>query len=269
MALKRTEEYVLGLISNGKRLDNRELNEFREIEIKTGVSKKAEGSAEVRIGNTRVIAGVKMDIGEPFADSPDKGILITNAEFLAMAAPEFEPGLPGEDAIELARVVDRGIRESGSIDFEKLCIIEGEKVWMVFVDIFVVNHDGNLIDAANLAAVAALLNTKIPSLSEDKEEIIRDEYLMDLPMKDIPIAVTFRKHGNRILVDTTALEEDVIPGKLTITTKANGNITAIQLSGGVAFKKEEIIKCAKMSQDIGKKIREKYFKEEMKKLNLA
>ena len=70
---------------------------------------------------------------------------------------------PGEDAIELARVVDRGIRESGMVDVEQLCIVPGEEVWMCFVDIYALDYDGNLFDAANLAAVSALRTAVIPA----------------------------------------------------------------------------------------------------------
>ncbi len=61
-------------------------------------------------------------IGTPFADTPDKGVLSTNAELIPMGSPNFEAGPPDEHSIELARVVDRGIRESEMIDLEKMCI---------------------------------------------------------------------------------------------------------------------------------------------------
>jgi len=96
------EEYVRELMKMGKRVDKRKLDELRPIEFEVGLIPKAEGSARVRLGTTDVIVGVKLDVGEPFPDTPDKGILITNAEFSPIASPEFEPGPPGEDAIELA-----------------------------------------------------------------------------------------------------------------------------------------------------------------------
>ena len=44
----------------------------------------------------------------------------------------------------MARVVDRGIRESKAIDLEKLCVEAGKLVFVVFVDVYVLNHDGIL-----------------------------------------------------------------------------------------------------------------------------
>ena len=166
-------EYVLKLLENGERTDGRKLDVFRDIKVETGIIKRAEGSARVKIGKTDVIVGIKTEIGEPFSDMPDMGILKTGAEFTPIASPDFESGPPREDAIELARVVDRGIRESECIDLEKLCIKEGEKAWEIFVDVHIINHDGNLIDASALAAVAALRNTKMPKLEKDK--IIKDK----------------------------------------------------------------------------------------------
>ena len=157
--LKQIEQ----LLEKGKRLDERGLLDTREIKIEQGLIEKAEGSARVLLGKTEVLVGVKVGLGEPFPDTPNDGVLTVNAELVPLASPNFEPGPPDENSIELARVVDRGIRESKCVDTEKLCIEPGKKVFVVFVDIYVLNHDGNLIDAAALAAMAALINTKMPN----------------------------------------------------------------------------------------------------------
>ena len=72
-----------------------------------------------------------MELGVPYSDTPDEGSLMVGAEFLPMASSDFEMGPPGVDAIELARVVDRSIRESEAIDMKKLCIETGKKMWIV------------------------------------------------------------------------------------------------------------------------------------------
>ena len=84
-------------------------------------------------------------------------------ELIPLASPDFESGPPREKAIELARVVDRGIRESETIDMAKLCITPEEKVWIVFIDVHVLDYDGNLFDACSLAASAALGCTIVPN----------------------------------------------------------------------------------------------------------
>jgi len=245
--------YVLELIKDEKRVDNRSLDELRPIKVETGLIKKAEGSARVKFGNTEVIVGVKLDVGEPFPDTPNQGILITSAELSPVASPDFEPGPPGEDAIELARVVDRSIRESKAIELEKLCIKEGEKVWMIFVDIQVVNHCGNLIDVSTLGAVAALLNTKIPKYEDDK--IIRDEFQGNLPIIHKPVSVTIAKIGDKLFVDPYIDEEKVAEAMLTIGIREDNKICAMQKRGSAPLTLEEIEKALDIAIKKSKELR--------------
>ncbi len=121
-------DHIHKLIAKGKRVDGRAWDEYRQISIETNYIETAEGSARVKMGNTDVLVGVKMQVGSPFGDTPDKGVLSTNAELIPMGSPNFEAGPPDENSIELARVVDRGIRESGMIDLERLCIEKGKEV---------------------------------------------------------------------------------------------------------------------------------------------
>src|SRR3990167_4775884 len=124
-----TRENLKKMFLEKKRFDGRDLLDFRDFEVEYGVSNKAEGSARVRLGKTEVIVGVKMQIGEPYPETPDKGNLIVSGDLLPLASPKFEAGPPGFDAIELPRLVDRAVRECGIIDFEKLAIEKGKKVW--------------------------------------------------------------------------------------------------------------------------------------------
>lgn len=80
----------------------------------------------------------------------------------------FEPGPPDENAIELARVVDRSLREVGAIDLESLVIRPGEKVWVLWVDLYIIDHDGNLFDASMLATMAALMTARLPKYEESE-----------------------------------------------------------------------------------------------------
>ncbi|MDO9045128.1 MAG: RNA-binding protein, partial [Methanobacteriaceae archaeon] len=169
-----TRKSITDLINNLERPDSRALDEYREISLETGVISKAEGSARVKIGSSQIIVGTKSQLGSPFPDTPNVGVIMTNSELLPMAAPEFEPGPPDEKSVELARVTDRCIRESQMVDLEKLCLVEGKKVWMIFIDLHILDYDGNLMDAAVLGAVAALLNTRIPKATMVDDEIVID-----------------------------------------------------------------------------------------------
>ena len=132
MIMRGRHKQIAQSISSGKRLDGRGLTDYREIKLVTGIIESAEGSARVHLGKTDVLVGIKVGIGQPFPDLPEKGVLTVNSEFTPIASPTFRAGPPGENSIELARVVDRGIRESTAVDLEKLCIIPGEKVFVIF-----------------------------------------------------------------------------------------------------------------------------------------
>jgi exosome complex component RRP42 len=236
------------LIEKSKRLDGRGLEDYREIKIEQGVIEKAEGSARVLLGKTEVLVGVKIETGTPFPDTPNNGVLTVNAELVPLASPTFEPGPPDENSIELARIVDRGIRESKAIDTEKLCIEPGKKVFVIFVDIYVLNHDGNLIDASALAAVAALLNTKMPNYEiKDGEVEIKQGYT-PLPMKSRPITVTIGKINNKLIVDPWLEEEQVMDSRLSMAFNDDGNICATQKGGSGYFTPQQILEGMKLIQ---------------------
>ena len=217
------------MLSKGKRLDGRGLLDTRELVVTPNVIEKAEGSARVKLGNTELIAGVKVNLGTPFPDTPDKGLLIVSAEVLPLASPYAEPGPPDESTIELARVVDRGIRESGMIDVSKLVLVEGKHVYAVFVDVSILNVDGNLFDATSYAVVAALMTTKMPKFEIGAEgQPVRTEEKEPLPIQTIPISVTFARIGDHLIVDPTSEEEAVMDARITLVSDDRGNICAGQ-----------------------------------------
>lgn len=245
--------YAFDLLQKGRRVDGRGFEDFRKLELETGLIKTAEGSARVKLGNTEVIAGVKMNVGTPFPDTPNEGILVVNAEFTPLASPDFEAGPPSEDAVELARVVDRGIRESHCIEMEKLAI-DAEKVWAVFIDIDIVNHDGNLIDAAAIAAVSAIHNAQIPKYNGEK--ITRGEYQAKLPVVHKPVTVTVCKLGGKLFVDPILEEEQIVDSKLSVAFREDGYICAMQKQGGGSIPFEEVQKFVDIAERKTKELRE-------------
>ncbi len=255
MIVRVKQRQIAQLMSKGRRLDGREQNDYREIKVEMGVIEKAEGSARVLLGKTEVLVGVKIEVGEPFSDTPNEGVLTVNAELVPLASPSFEPGPPDENAIELARVVDRGIRESKAINLEKLCLEPGKKVLIVFIDVYVLNHDGNLIDASAIAALAALLNTKMPKYDIEEGEVkVRPGYI-PLPMQNYPIAITLAKINDKIAVDPWLEEEQVMDARITMTIEKDEKICAIQKGGTGYFTTEQIVEVAKIAREKASEIR--------------
>jgi exosome complex component RRP42 len=247
--LKR--DHIVKLLSKGVRIDGRKFDEIRPITIEKNYIMSAEGSARVHLGNTDVIAGVKLIVGQPFGDTPNKGVLTTNAELIPLASETFESGPPGRPAIELARVVDRGIREGQAVDMEKLCIEPEKEVWIMFVDIHALDYDGNLFDAANIAAMSALKSAVVPAKRANKGE----DY--PLPVMHEPISVTAVKIGEHILVDPTYDEEIVADARLTATTNEKGDLCAMQKGGEGSFTVDEVFKMVEQSKRLGAEVRSK------------
>jgi len=240
---RRIKEYL----AEGKRFDGRGLDEFRDINIETGVSKNAEGSARVKVGKTEVLVGVKMNVGEPYPDSKDKGNLMVTAELGPISSPRFENGPPRFPAIELGRVLDRGVRESKFIELEKLCIKEGEKVWTVFIDIYSINDDGNLLDAAGIGIIAALKSAKIPKYDKKEEKVLYGELTDEsLPLrKEMPISLTAYKIGDSIVMDPTRDEEDLSETRITMSS-SNGVISSMQKGENKELDVEEFKKIVEL-----------------------
>lgn len=253
---KITGDRIREYLKQGKRFDGRKPEEFREVFIETGISKKAEGSARVRIGKTEVIAGVKLDTMAPYTDSPDKGNLTVTAELLPMSSERFENGPPKFPAIEVGRLTDRAIRESKFIQMEKLCIKKGEKVWGIYVDIYSINDDGNLIDASLLAAIAALKTAKMPKYDEETEKVLFGEWTNEkVPvMKEPPITITAHRIGDSWLVDPTLEEEDLSEARVTIGASPEGVIASMQKGESGDISVEEFEKVIDMTEEVRKKV---------------
>jgi exosome complex component RRP42 len=247
---------ILELLEQGKRIDGRALDEPREISIEINAIPKANGSARVYLGDTDVLCGVKIQPDRPFPDMGDKGLFMCTAELLPLSHPTVETGPPRDDVIELARVVDRGIRESHMVDVAQLVIEKDKSVVGVFADIVSIDYDGNLFDACSYAATAALLTSKTPTweMVDDKPSVVEGGE-KQLPITTIPVSVTMAKIGNHIVVDPNGDEWASMSARVTITTDSDGNICALQKGGSDGFTQEEINQCGDLSIKIGAKIR--------------
>ncbi len=251
--LRRSQ--LLELLAKGTRLDGRSLNQVRKLEIQTGVIEKANGSARVSLGNTEVVAGVKIDKGAPFPDTPNKGLLICGAEVLPLAAANLEAGPPDEGAIELARVVDRGVRESEMIDMSAMVIKEGKWVYAIFADVNVLNVDGNLFDATSYAVVSALLTARMPKFVMDGDTVKNTGEWAPLPVEKIPVSLTMASIGSTLIADPTSEEEAVMDARITLTTDGQGNICAGQKGEPGSLTPEQILNAADWAMKIGNDIR--------------
>jgi exosome complex component RRP42 len=255
---KIEKDYILTNLKKEERIDGRGLWEHRKFHINSNVIASAEGSADVSLGDTRIITGLKYDVGEPFPDLPDEGVCTIMAELLPLASPLFERGPPDEQSIELARVVDRGIRHADCVQTKKLCIKENEAVYILFVDMYVINYAGNLIDTGGVGALTTLVSAHIPEgkWNEEKGEFEwTGKYLYgDSIVNELPLVLTYGKIDDIIFLDPNLPEELVCDGRISISVTEN-KITSIQKSGAATFSIEDIKMVGNKSLEIGKKLR--------------
>ncbi|HUJ77498.1 MAG TPA: exosome complex protein Rrp42, partial [Thermoplasmata archaeon] len=214
--------HILDLAREGRRLDGRAPDEYRPVSIEPGWITTADGSALAHIGETTVVCGVKLEPGKPFPDTPNAGVLTTNAELVPLSSPTFEPGPPHPRAIEVSRVVDRAIRAAETIDLTKLCVTPGEKSWVCYVDVHVLDHAGNLIDAGMLAALGALAHAVLPT-----RRFGLGESDAPLAIAHYPSETTFVRLGDAIVVDPSFDEERAAQGRITVATDEAGNVVAM------------------------------------------
>ncbi len=249
------QSHLIDALDKNVRYDGRDPLDFRDISVDIGSISTAEGSARVSCGDTEVIAGVKLGLNDPYPDSPDEGMLRVNAERLPLSNPEFESGPPEIEAIEISRVIDRGIRESGVIDTKALCIEPGEKVWDVSVDIVPLNHDGNLLDVGGLAAILALRDATMPSVEDGA---INYENMTDEPLPlsdDNPIPVTVGKIGDHLIVDPTEREQRCLDSRLTVTSLGRDTICSLQKGGDHSLTFDEVNHMVDTAAELGAELR--------------
>ncbi|KAG2658979.1 exosome complex component RRP45A-like isoform X3 [Panicum virgatum] len=246
-------EFIETALQSDLRVDGRHSFDFRKLRISFG---REDGSSEVQLGETHVLGYVTAQLVQPYRDRPNEGTLAIFTEFSPMADPAFEPGRPGESAIELGRVIDRGLRESRAVDMESLCVVAGKHVWSVRVDLHILDNGGNLIDAANIAALAALSTFRRPECTvggdDGQQVIVHDPEVRDplpLTIHHMPIAVTFAYfgEGNIVVVDPTYKEEAVMGGRMTATINSNGDICSIQKAGGEGVMSSVVMQCLRIA----------------------
>ncbi|XP_045572243.1 exosome complex component RRP45 [Salmo salar] len=232
------------------RLDGRQTYDYRSIKISFGTDY---GCCFVDLGKTRIMAQVSCELITPKENRPNEGIMFFNIELSPMASPAFEMGRQSELLVKLNRQLERCLRNSKCIDTESLCVVSGEKVWQIRVDVHLLNHDGNLMDAASIAAIAALCHFRRPDVGIQGEEVTvysteeRDPIPLSIYHMPICVSFSFFQQGTYLLVDPCEREERVMDGLLMIAMNKHREICSIQSSGGIMLLKDQVLRCSKIA----------------------
>lgn len=233
------------------RLDGRSVDEFRPVKIHFGSDW---GCCLVTYGETKVLVQVSCEVQQPKPTRPNEGLLLLYVELSPMGAPHFEAGRQSDLAVQLNRLLEKCIKDSRCVDLESLCITAEEKVWAVRVDINILNHEGNLIDAASVAALAALSHFRRPDVTTTGEQTIIHD-----PAERDPIPITLHHHpvcisyaifdkGSYVVADPTAIEERVSEGQIVFGVNAYRELCGLHLGGNAPITMEMVLQYASRAE---------------------
>ncbi|MBN3325923.1 EXOS7 protein, partial [Atractosteus spatula] len=252
--------YIVHGVRDDLRVDGRGCEDYRHMEIETDVVSNTDGSARVKLGYSDILVGIKAEIGRPRPMVPDEGFLEFFVDCSANATPEFE-GRGGEDlGTEISNTLYKVFNNRHSVDLRALCISPKEHCWILYVDVLLLQCDGNLYDAISVAVKAALFNTRIPrvQISEDDEgtkeiELSDDPYdCMRLSVENVPCIVTLCKVGQRHIVDATLQEKACSKACLLLSVTSRGTVTCVRKIGGGSLDPESIFEMTETGKRVGK-----------------
>lgn len=248
-------DLLKALRNDGIRIDGRATHACRRVGIRFGA---AHGEVEVSLGPTRAMAVCSGEIVTPSPERPNEGRVAFHVEYGPMASPNFEVGRPSPAANATAAFIERLLRGSHAIDQEALCIVGGQKVWSIRVDVRAMDDDGNLGDACALAALCSLMHFRKLDVEVQGEQakVFKSEERVPVPLSihHVPVPVTFalfppreRRSEPSWVLDPTRLEESVMAGVLTIAVNQHGELCALHKPGGVPVAFGLLEQCAALA----------------------
>ncbi|KAI4206325.1 MAG: hypothetical protein LQ346_001150 [Caloplaca aetnensis] len=238
--------FVLEALREDIRLDGRALDAFRDIKLAFG---DEDGVADVELGKTRVLARISASVTAPLPDRKFDGIFTVTTELSPMASPAFEVGRQTETETLLSRLLEVALRRSSALSTESLCLLAGQKVWSLTATCHILSHDGNLLDACNIAVLAALQHYRIPDVTVKGEEVIvhsiEERNPVPLALLHHPLCVTMAlfEGGEKVVVDATVMEQQCCEGEVAVTANKYGELVQIAKLGGVAADALVLLQC--------------------------
>ncbi|OIW21917.1 hypothetical protein TanjilG_14753 [Lupinus angustifolius] len=223
------------------RPDGRSLSKARDTSVFLGAVASANGSALVKIGSTTMLTAIKMEVMTPSLESPDEGCIAIDFHMPPICSPIVRPGRPAEAAPVVSK------QFSGLVNLKELSLVNGKAAWLAYLDVYCLDADGALFDAALLSAVAALSHLQIPAVAmnddgkivlmseEDGQKQAQEQVNKEkrkLTLKSIPFSLTCILHKNYILADPTSEEESIMETLVTIVLDSSSKLISLYKPGG-------------------------------------
>uniref|UniRef100_A0A6U1QCI5 Ribosomal RNA-processing protein 43 n=1 Tax=Fibrocapsa japonica TaxID=94617 RepID=A0A6U1QCI5_9STRA len=260
------EGFYKRFVSKGIRPDGRKFHEIRKMNIDLGVLPLTHGSAMVRLGATKAVAAVSLQIGQPATLTPNCGEISVGVALRPLCHPNFPASQHCRTAQQMESFLTRLLNTCGIVSPESLCITPGAAAWRVCIDILCLNHQGNLIDVCLAAAVSALRCTRLPQLEAPDHpggayqiHPVGAGESRALELVHIPVALTLgvfpalshhsgtTEHGTGdrdtppgggggkmpvLVADPSLLEEGLMESVVTVVRNERGQINAVFKPGG-------------------------------------
>ncbi|KAJ3768674.1 ribosomal protein S5 domain 2-type protein [Lentinula raphanica] len=240
------KEFLLSALKQGLRLDSREFFDIRPVTLTFGPEL---GWVECSLGKTRVLTQVEAKMVRPPPDRPFEGFITIHSEISPMASSEYELGRPSEEEVTITRMLDKVIRRSDVVDKESLCILSGQRVWHLRLNVHCLSDAGNLLDCACLAGIVALKHFRRPDVEVIGEEVIVHEPTSRAPiplsLHHNPYCFTFAFYSDTSInpvLDPNLLEQRLNGGLISIALNAQRELCVVQKSGGVPLEPTDILK---------------------------
>ncbi|KZV42798.1 serrate RNA effector molecule-like [Dorcoceras hygrometricum] len=255
------------------RSDGRPLGRARATTVVLGAADSANGSAMAKIGCTTMLAAIKLEVMTPSMDAPDEGCIAIDFHMPPICSPLVRPGRPAELAPVLSKQLSDNILRQElydtllvPINIRKTIIrLTCKAAWMAYLDVYCLDADGALFDAALLSAVAALSHLQIPAVAlndngrivvvsdvdagsrREKEPINRENRKLHLSTSIFSLTCII--HKNYILADPTSEEESVMETYLTVVLDSSFQLVSLNKPGGPGLTNESAIQdCIRLTR---------------------
>ena len=138
------------------------------------------------------------------------------------------PGWPSARAAQLTERLRDLLTAPEFCDLGQLSIAGGKAVWALYLDVYVIDDDGSLLDVCLLAALAALRVLRLPKVEMNQEGsvVLSADSSEERPLhlKTLLCPLTAGQLGGKLLVDLTNEEEGLVDSKVELVVDAEGNI---------------------------------------------
>ncbi|HEX5413819.1 MAG TPA: ribonuclease PH [Terriglobia bacterium] len=213
------------------RAGRRKPTEMRPLEIIPGYISSAEGSALIRLGETRVICTASVDSGAPaFLKGTGKGWISSEYSMIPRATQirtprEVTRGRPSGRTMEIQRLIGRSLR--AVVNLEKL----GERT--VWIDCDVIRADGGTRTASITGAMVALAL----ALRKLKEQRV----ISEIPLNDFVAAISVGIIGKEMLLDLDYSEDSSAEVDMNVVMTGSGRFVEVQATAeGLPFSSEDL-----------------------------